>query len=720
MPDNPVSDSLWVLLAAVLVILMQVGFLCLETGFVRAKNGINVAIKNVSDFCVATLVFWAFGFALMFGATHDGLIGTSGFLFDGSETSLGGALPAHWLIFFFLFQVAFCSTATTIVSGAVAERMTFPGYLAVSAVLAAIVYPVFGHWAWGGLAFGQADGWLSSMGFIDFAGSTVVHSIGGWMALAAILMVGARHGRFEQGAGAIEGHNLPLAAMGVFLLWIGWFGFNGGSTLAFNDSVAGIIVNTLLAGCTGGLGGIAISWWRSRRPDTAAFLNGILAGLVGITACCHVVSFAGALFVGASSALICYLAGELLERLKIDDAVGAVPVHLAAGIWGTRCVALVGKPELWGTGHDFATQLGVQALGIAVAGVFAFTLSIVALSVISRFVRLRVTEREERIGLNVSEHGASSAVLDLLVAMEVQSRRGDFSKPAPVEPFTEAGEIAVRYNNVLARFNAEVNAREATARDLLAAKERAELADAAKGQFLAQMSHELRTPLNAIIGFSEVMNGELLGPIENAKYKEYLGDIHKSGTYLLNLINDILDLSKIQADKYELNESEIALGSLLEDCQRLIAPRAENEGVELRLDCQLAGLCLYADERAVRQMLLNLLSNAVKFTPRGGQVCLRALVEPDGRIAVAVSDTGVGMKKADIPKALSPFGQINNDKTVYVADGTGLGLPITRALVELHGGTLVIDSVWSEGTTITLRFPEWRLRTAIAVNSSAA
>ncbi len=720
MPDVSVTDSLWVLLAAVLVILMQVGFLCLETGFVRAKNGINVAIKNVSDFAVATLVFWAFGFALMFGTSLGGVIGLSGFFFDGSETALGAAQPAHWLTFFFLFQVAFCGTSTTIVSGAVAERMTFQAYLAVSAVLSGLVYPVFGHWAWGGLAYAQSDGWLASVGFIDFAGSTVVHSIGGWMSLAAILLVGPRHGRFERDGRPIEGHNLPLAATGVFILWIGWFGFNGGSTLSFNEAVAGIIVNTLLAGAAGGVGGIAISWWREKRPDTGVFLNGILAGLVGITACCHVVTMPSAILIGVTSAAITYGASRLLVRLKIDDAVDAVPVHLAAGIWGTLCVALLGRPELWGTGHDFLTQLGVQALGIAVAGAFGFGASYLALSAISFFMRLRVSEREERIGLNVSEHGASSSLLDLLAVMEAQSRRGDFTTPAPVEPFTEAGEIAARYNNVLSRFNAEVSAREVTARDLLAAKERAELADAAKGQFLAQMSHELRTPLNAIIGFSEVMNNELLGPVGNEKYKEYLTDIHNSGTYLLNLINDILDLSKVQADKYELNESEVALEALLDDCLRLVVPRAENEGVSLALVCKIKDLRLIADERAVRQMLLNLLSNSVKFTPRGGQVTLRAAVEPDGRIAIAVADTGIGIKKADIPKALAPFGQVNNDKTVYVADGTGLGLPITRALVELHGGTFVIESVWGAGTTITLRFPERRVRWMNGAESSAA
>ncbi len=238
-------DTIWVLICTILVILMQAGFTCLESGMVRAKNSINVAVKNVMDFCVAGLGFWLVGFGLMFGASAAGFFGLSGFAFQsgGANASAGMA----WVMVFFFFQLAFCSTATTIVAGAVAERMSFRGYLITAAVLSMAIYPVFGHWAWGGILAGEAAGWLELRGFIDFAGSTVVHSIGGWIALAAILVMGARIGRFGPDGGRIEPHDMPMATLGMFLLWIGWFGFNGGSTLALDASVPFILVHTMLA-----------------------------------------------------------------------------------------------------------------------------------------------------------------------------------------------------------------------------------------------------------------------------------------------------------------------------------------------------------------------------------------------------------------------------------------------------------------------------------------
>jgi Amt family ammonium transporter len=706
------ADVVWLITATILVILMQAGFLCLETGFVRAKNGINVAFKNVADFCISTLAFWTVGFGLMFGASIAGLAGTSGFLFDGSLTGQGAADPdAPWLMAFFFFQAAFCGTATTIVSGAVAERMNFQGYFVVSAVLSALLYPLFGHWAWGGAAGTDTAGWLQAMGFIDFAGSTVVHSMGGWMALACLLVIGARSGRYAAGARMIDGHNIPYAALGVFLLWVGWFGFNGGSTLGITAAVPGILVNTLLGGAAGGVAGIFWSWWFRGRPEVSPFLNGVLAGLVAITACCHVLSMPAAILVGAVGGIVAILGTIMLDRLQIDDAVGAVPVHLMAGIWGTLAVALLGQPELWGTGLGFWQQLQVQCLGIVMAGVVGFGGAYPILRVLARVMPLRVAPEAERIGLNVSEHGASTAIHELLNAMEDHRRSGDFSRAVPVETSTEAGLIASQYNQVAERFRAEVSRREHTAKELAAAKERAELANAAKSQFLATMSHELRTPLNAIIGFSEIMTQEYFGPLGSAKYTEYAGDIHKSGTHLLSVINDVLDLSKIEADKFELIETDIDLSEAIGDAARYVEQRARMEKIAFEM-LPVPALTLMADAKALRQMLLNLLTNAVKFTPSGGRVSLRASIEADGRLAISVGDSGQGMRRSDIPRALEAFGQITGDKTRYAHEGTGLGLPITAALIRLHGGTLVIDSRPGSGTTATLRFPTGRIAAA--------
>ncbi len=267
---NP-FDLMWVVLCAALVLLMQAGFTCLETGFVRAKNSINVAIKNIVDFLVASSIFWIVGFALMFGASASGWIGTTGFFW--------GDASQPWLLAFFLFQLTFCGTATTIVSGAVAERMRFSGYLFATIIICTVIYPVIGHWVWGGAVEGNGAGWLSRLGFLDFAGSTVVHSVAGWVALAAILIIGPRIGRFDSPGSAIHGHNLPMAALGTLLLWFGWFGFNGGSTLAFTEQTPLILVNTTMAAVWGGLAALALGWRRLGRPSAQMAMNGTLRGL---------------------------------------------------------------------------------------------------------------------------------------------------------------------------------------------------------------------------------------------------------------------------------------------------------------------------------------------------------------------------------------------------------------------------------------------------------
>ncbi len=697
-------DVLWILICTVLVLLMQPGFACLEIGLVRAKNTINVAMKNIADFCLAAMLFWLAGYGLMFGASELGLFGTSRFLFDPAA---GPGSPDREIAFFF-FQVAFCGAATTIISGAVAERMSFRGYFVVAGLVSLLIYPLFGHWAWGGLNLPQA-GWLQAMGFVDFAGSTVVHSIGGWVALAAIMIIGPRLGRFGRDGRPLEPHNPSTAILGIFLLWIGWFGFNGGSELAMNGNVPGILLNTMLAGVAGSLAVLGYTWFSDGRPAAIPAATGAISGLVAITASAHATTGPAAILIGAVGGLAGLGGARLLVRLQIDDVVNAVPSHLFAGIWGTLAVALLGDLDRLGTGLDRIDQLGVQALGVACAAIVGFGLAWPLLWLVNRFLPLRVPQEHEQIGLNTSEHGASTSLVDLVSAMEVHRRSGDFSQPVHVEPFTEAGDIASQYNMVLRKFADEVAGHEKTSARLRDALTQAELANASKSQFLANMSHELRTPLNAIIGFSDIIRTEMFGPVNNDRYRNYADDINGASQHLLSLINDILDLSKIEANKFDLTDTEVDLAEIAETCERMLSANARDSRVDLVIEVEPGLPILRADERAVSQIMLNLLTNGIKFTPENGTVTLAIMVEADGRIAMTVSDTGIGISKANIDRAFEPFTQIASDSLVYSAEGTGLGLPLTAALTRLHDASLVINSEEGTGTVITVRFPLSRI-----------
>jgi Amt family ammonium transporter len=697
-PDR--IDIAWILIATCMIFTMQAGFCCLESGFVRAKNSINVALKNLADFCIAGLLFWAFGFAFAFG-DGNGWIGASQWLFDGRGAIATGA--------FFLFQLMFCGTSATIVSGAVAERVSFASYIAITIVISGLIYPVYAHWTWNTGQFGGDGGWLAALGFIDFAGSSVVHSIGGWVSLAAVLIIGPRNGRFLPGQPSMRGHDLVMSTLGVMLLWFGWFGFNGGSTLSLNETVPSILVNTTLGGCAGGVANLILSQLVYNKIRVEDFLNGTLAGLVAITANCHNTSGLGAVIIGAVGGAVALGGAELLERWKIDDAVGAVPVHLFAGIWGTLAVAIFGDPAGWPGGHDRITQFGVQLLGCAAAAVYGFGITYILLRLVNLAVPLRVHAEAEAIGLNQAEHGAGSAMLDLVGDMERQRREGRFDQPVRVVVGSEVEPIALQYNRVIARVNRDADALRRAIEDLKRAKQAAEEASNAKSAFLANMSHELRTPLNAVIGFSEILTNELFGQLGDARYKDYASDILASGRHLLSLVNDLLDHTRIEAGRVELSEAELDVQEQAEAALRLMRERATAAGLHLQGSFPEVLPYLIADERAFRQILLNLLGNAVKFTPAGGHVSLAAVLEGDGRLAITVRDTGIGMKRAEVPRALEPFVQLHHHMNKAYG-GTGLGLPLVQALMRLHGGSITIDSNEGVGTTVTIRFPRQRVR----------
>ena len=395
-------DMIWLILAAALVFFMQAGFAMVETGLTRAKNANNILMKNLMDFSAGAVAFWAVGWAFMYGASVGGFIGTNQFFLSGA----GSSMFRDWM-----FQVVFAATAATIVSGAMAERTKFASYLIYSVFVSALIYPISGGWIWNG------DGWLAGLGFHDFAGSTVVHSVGGWIALAGAALLGARKGKYitvdgKKSSRAIPGHNMPLAALGVFILWFGWYGFNAGSTLSGTDlSIGAIAVTTTLAASAGAIAAMATSWVWFGKPDPSMSLNGALAGLVGITAGCAVATPFGSIITGLIAGILVVASVEFIDKvLHIDDPVGAVSVHGVCGVWGTLAVGLFANTDdikglFYGGG---LRQLGVQALGVLAVFAWAFGTGLLLFFIIKKTIGLRVSETEELQGLDIGEHGSEA------------------------------------------------------------------------------------------------------------------------------------------------------------------------------------------------------------------------------------------------------------------------------------------------------------------------
>ena len=396
-------DTVWVLIAAFLVFFMQAGFGMVEAGFIRAKNTCNILTKNFLDYCTASLAFFSIGYAFMFG-DGNGFIGLTGFGLAGAKSGADIPLWAFWL-----FQAAFCGAAATIVAGGMAERMKFPAYLVYTVFISALVYPIIGHWVWGG-------GWLAQKGFMDFAGSTVVHAVGGWSAFIGTILLGPRIGRFVNGkTKAIAGHSIPLASLGVFILWFGWFGFNPGSTLGVgNGELIGLVaINTNLSAAAGAIAAMTTVWLLYGKPDLSMTMNGALAGLVAVTAPCAFISPWAAIVIGMIGGVIVVFGVALLDRLKIDDPVGAVPVHGMNGVWGTIAVGIFGRKAL-GLASDGLLyggglkQLAVQTLGAVTASFFAVVVMGFVFYMIKITMGLRVTKDEEIRGLDIGEHGMES------------------------------------------------------------------------------------------------------------------------------------------------------------------------------------------------------------------------------------------------------------------------------------------------------------------------
>ncbi|MBM4064224.1 MAG: ammonium transporter [Planctomycetes bacterium] len=665
-------NHVWVMVAACMVFFMQLGFTSYEAGFSQSKNAISISIRNLVEFLVSSLAFYVVGFGLMFGASHMGWIGTNHFFACGVATHTGSLSYT-----FFFYQLVFAATASTILSGAIAERSSFIPNVVGPAFTVSVIYPIFGHWAWGNLFYPDQSGWLGRLGFIDFAGSTVVHSIGGWFALAGALILGPRIGKYNpDGSSNPMGlHNVPLATLGTFFLWFGWFGFNGGSLLRASADIGLVIVNTNLAAAAAGVSALIFNYSTERRLDAGKLFTAVLASLVAITAGSSRVNPDGAVYIGLITGVVAILAQDFIEKiLKIDDPVAAVAVHGVGGVIGTLCVApFAEKSTLLVENGDRLHQLGIQAIGVGIAFAWSFGLGMLFFWCVKKTLGIRVNPEEEKKGLNVAEYEDVASWLDFIRISRLQD-----------------------LNILLERRVAE------RTDELQKANIALEKANRLKSEFLATMSHELRTPLNSIIGFAEVLKDEVVGTI-SAEQKEYLSDIHGSGQHLLNMINSILDLSKIEAGKLELHYEEFPVKEAVNEVLNTIIGFSNKKGIRIHTHIHEDVPSITVDKVKFKQIMFNLLSNAIKFTPENGRVAINASLM-NQHVQIAVSDTGIGIKSEDMDKIFEAFRQVDASYARRY-EGTGLGLALTKRLVELHGGKIWVISEFGKGSTFTFTLP---------------
>jgi len=670
---------LWIALCTALVLLMQVGFCFLESGLVRDKNSINVAAKNLLDFCASGAMFALFGYGIMFGDSAWGFFGTNQFFFpeDGpKETAI------------FLFQLVFCSTAVTIISGAVSERMSFRAYIIVASLVGLIFYPVVGHWIWKSASAESSAGWLAQIGFIDFAGASVVHSTGAWLALACVIIIGPRIGRFDSNS-PIRPHNLSIAVSGCLILVVGWFGFNGGSAYDTPGQIPLVLVNTLLAAIFGGCATFIYCWAGKRQVQVLEGINGVLAGMVSVTASALYLSPMTAAIIGFMGSIIALMGMRFFASRKIDDVVGAISVHGIAGVFGTLIFPFFIVPADLGIKLTAFELFQIQLFGVFVIFLWAFGGGYTILRLLNYIIPLRVSRDAELLGLNHSEHDATTPTRDLLREMELQTANNNFENHVNVDPHTDVGMIATQYNRILDRVKSEAKKSLNATKKAEAARSYAEKSLEIKDQFVAAMSHELRTPLTAMKGSIDILLAYVIEELSPA-LRNQLELISRNITREKDLVEKILNLQALDMDNIKLDIKAINVRTCIEQVIKEIKVKFPMAASRIYVSSNQDELMVESDVVQLKKVIAELIENAILATDDTQGI--KVFVKSENRkIKIHVKDNGVGISDKVKDMMFKPFVQADTSNT-RATGGLGVGLAIAKNTIKAMSGDITFSS----------------------------
>ncbi len=660
-------DMVWVMVCAALVMFMQAGFTALESGLTQAKNSINVAIKNITDFIISVLAFWAVGYAIMFGVSSGGLLGTSGFTLSGMTEASDFAS--------FAFQATFAGTAATIVSGAVAERTKFLAYVLVAVFTTCVIYPISGHWIW------NADGWLAQQGMIDFAGSTVVHSLGAWVGLAGAVVVGPRLGVFgkDKKITKIQGHSLVLAVVGVLILWFGWFGFNGGSTLTGDASIAKIIANTMLSAGAAGLSCFFISMVMHERREinVEKLLNGVVGGLVAITAGCAVVEPAGAVAIGFTAGAVLYCAEwVILNTMRVDDPVNVVAAHGICGALGTIMLVFFADETALVNG-SVIEQLMVQLTGVFAVFVWGFGLGYLVFALLKAFGALRVPPEDEERGLNVSEHGASSALLDMQDAMQFIIKDGDLTRRVTVEQGSEFERLGIIFNLFLDSYERAISDIKSASGQL---NDYAHEMTKASDELEAGVTHQQEQSLQITTAITQLSAAvkQLAASVKETSQQTEEATIHSSNGHDLvkESVRDIHALAERIASVYDVTEQvQSQAGAITQILETIEGVAEQTNLLALNAAIEAArageagrGFAVVADEvRALSQQTQGYTRNIQETITELQNRVQNAVILVRGGHELADNSVGIVTRSGDAFEAINDMVHAINSSSVEIA-----------------------------------------------------